>query len=366
MGRNEKNLIERWRNDPAWRHRWERIALWIFGGSEVIDIIEDLEYTPDGYLDLRGFPINSFVDIQEYTNLQRANLIQDSRGLISKKRFEKIDFSYADFSGRYIEKCKFFDCIFGNVKMLDIQEAQCSFRDCIFRKGIYGGFLGMGESRYKNVRFQSVKMHRTAMWWPDFEDCLFQDCNLKYTDFGGAHFKNVKFIGKVEDVWFRGKMPERYKSNCKWMPDIEERWDRVLPMEADFSEATLSNLTISDFCDLSEVILPSDGNCYLIPNLDAMRNDIGKRLKKEKKRLLEELLEYYLTERENQNMKIFCLNDVYREIQKDFAPEEQQESYDLCKAICNDLLNKGILTLGKIKEISQINLVLVDKRVSTE
>ena len=136
MGRNEKNLIERWRNDPAWRHRWERIALWIFGGSEVIDIIEDLEYTPDGYLDLRGFPINSFVDIQEYTNLQRANLIQDSRGLISKKRFEKIDFSYADFSGRYIEKCKFFDCIFGNVKMLDIQEAQCSFRDCIFRKGI--------------------------------------------------------------------------------------------------------------------------------------------------------------------------------------------------------------------------------------
>ena len=44
------------------------------------------------------------------------------------------------------------------------------------------------------------------MWWPDFEDCLFQDCNLKGTDFGGAHFKNVKFIGKIEGVWFRGKM----------------------------------------------------------------------------------------------------------------------------------------------------------------
>lgn len=212
--------------------------------------------------------------------------------------------------------------------------------------------MGLAESHYKNVQFQSVKMNRTQMWWTDFEDCLFSNCNLRGTDFGGSHFKNVKFIGKVEFVWFRGKMPDHYKSNCRWMPDIEERWDQVLPMEADFSEATLSDLTISDFCDLAEVILPSDGSCYLIPDLDAMRDDIGKRLKKEKKRLLERLLEYYLMKRENQNMKILCLNDVYREIQKDFAPEEQQESYDLCKEICNDLLNKGILTLGKIKEIS--------------
>lgn len=312
-----------------------------------------MEYTPDGYLDLRGFPMNTFVDIQEYTNLQRVvNLIQGARRLISQKRFEKIDFSHADFSGRYIEKCTFNDCIFGNVKMRDIGEEQCSFRDCIFREGFYDGFLGLGGSCYKNVRFQSVKMTRTDMWWPDFEDCLFQNCNLKYTDFGGAHFKNVKFTGKVEDVWFRGKKPEHYKSSCRWMPDIEERWDQVLPMETDFSEATLRNLTISDSCDLSEVILPSDGSCYLIPDLDAMRDDISKRLKKEKKRLLEELLEYDLTKRENQNMRILCLNDIHHDIQRDFAPEEQPESYALCKALCNDLLNKGILTLGKINEIS--------------
>ena len=45
-------------------------------------------------------------------------------------------------------------------------------------------------------------------------------------------------------------------------------------------------------------------------------------------------------------MEILCLNDVYREIREDFAPDEQQESYDLCKEVCNDLLNKNILTLG--------------------
>lgn len=344
----KKALLDRWKNDAIWKRKWEQIALWIFSENEVIDTVEDMEYTPDGYLDLRGFPINLFIDIQEYTNFQRADLIQKIRGLISNKRFEKIDFSYADFSRRYIKKCKFYDCIFDNVKMPDIHEEQCSFRDCIFRKGSYGGALGLGESHYKNVQFHSVKMNRTQIWWPNFEDCLFSNCNLRGTDFGGSHFKNVKFIGKVEDVWFKGKMSDDYKSNCKWMPDIEERWDQVFPMEADFSEATLSYLTISDFCDLSEVVLPSDGSCYLIPDLNAMRDDIGKRLKKEKKRLLERLLDYYLMERENQNMKILCLNDIYREIQKDFAPEEQQESYDLCKEICNDLLSKGILTLGKL------------------
>ncbi len=347
MGRNEKKLIERWRDDPVWKLRWERIALWLFSENEEIDAVEDMEYTPDGYLDLRGFPINSFVDIQEYTNLQRADLIQESRGLISQKRFEKIDFSYADFSGRYIEKCKFYDCIFDNVKMLDIGEEQCSFRDCIFRKGIYSGGLGLGESHYKNVQFQSVKMNSARIWWPDFEDCLFENCNLRSTDFGGAHFRNVKFVGKVDNVWFRGKMPDRYKENCRWRPEIDERWDQVLPMEVDFSEATLSDLTISDWCDLSEVVLPSDGSCYLIPNLDAMRADISERLKKGKKRLLERFLDYYLMDGYDNVMGILCLNDVYREIQKDFAPEEQQESYDLCKEVCDDLLARGILSRGK-------------------
>lgn len=139
-----------------------------------------------------------------------------------------------------MRKCEFYDCIFDNVKMLNIREAQCSFRDCIFRKGIYRGFLGSGESHYKNVQFQSVKMHGTQMWWPNFENCLFQNCNLRGTDFGGAHFKNVKFVGKVDNVWFRGKVPDRYKEDCRWRPEIDERWEQVFPMEVDFSEAMLS------------------------------------------------------------------------------------------------------------------------------
>lgn len=341
-----KKIIERWKNDPIWKQRWERIALWIFSENEIIDTVEDMEYTSNGYLDLRGFPLNVFIAIQEYTNLQRNELLQDSGGAIANKRFEKVDFSYADLGGRVIEECKFYDCVFENTMMRDIAETKNVFVNCVFRKGIFGGFLGMGESDYKNVLFQSVKMHRTQMWWPNFENCLFHDCNLRGTDFGGAHFKNVKFVGKIEGVWFRGKRPDRYKENCKWRPEIDERWDQIFPMESDFSEATLSDLTISDSCDLSEVILPSDGSCYLVPDLDAARVDINMRLKKEENRLLKRMLEYYFMKMENQNMEILCLNDVYREIRKEFAPEEQQENFDLCKEVCNDLLNKKILTLG--------------------
>lgn len=78
-----KKIIERWKNDPVWKQRWERIALWIFSENEIIDTVEDMEYTSNGYLDLRGFPLNVFIAIQEYTNLQRNELLQDSGGLIS-------------------------------------------------------------------------------------------------------------------------------------------------------------------------------------------------------------------------------------------------------------------------------------------
>lgn len=40
-------------------------------------------------------------------------------------------------------------------------------------------------------------------------------------------------------------MSDRYKVNRRWRPEIDERWDQVFPMEVDFSEATLSDLTIS-------------------------------------------------------------------------------------------------------------------------
>ena len=82
-----KKIIERWRNDPAWKLRWERIALWIFREDEIIDTAEDMEFTSNGYLVLRGSPFNAFIAVQEYTNFQRDELLQNSGGPIANKRF---------------------------------------------------------------------------------------------------------------------------------------------------------------------------------------------------------------------------------------------------------------------------------------
>lgn len=333
---SKASLVERWKSDAKWKQRWEHIARWLFGNNEAMDMAEEMEYTSDGYLDLRGFPM----DWEPKRDRQRPDLLQDARGVIINKIFERVDFSYANFNSRYMIKCKFRNCIFDNTMMHNITEKQCSFIDCIFRKGVYGGFLGLGESEYKNVQFLSVKMYKTWMCWPDFEDCLFHNCNLKATDFGGSHFKNVKFVGKVEDVWFRGKYEcpkqgEYYESKY-------ERWNKIVPMEVDFSEAELSYIGVEDCCDLSRIILPNDGSCYIINNIQNMRTALEDN--KKISNISNILLRFHLRDREGKG--ILCLVDVYKYIEKYVEPEEQKEIYNLCKEACNDLLNKGILTLG--------------------
>ena len=49
------NLIKRWENDSVWKCRWEHIVSWLFGKNEENNWLNELEYTSDGYWDLRGF-----------------------------------------------------------------------------------------------------------------------------------------------------------------------------------------------------------------------------------------------------------------------------------------------------------------------
>lgn len=78
--KTKKALMDRWKNDPIWKHKWEQIALWLISASEEFDKTEGMEYTSDGYLDLRGFPLNWDIDIQDYTDLSKIDLTQNSRG----------------------------------------------------------------------------------------------------------------------------------------------------------------------------------------------------------------------------------------------------------------------------------------------
>lgn len=103
------------------------------------------------------------------------------------------------------EKCRFVKCTFRYANLTNITEQECELIDCSFYKGRIKGFIGKWGSLYKGVVFEEVNLSGLLMHYPDFQDCEFENCNLKRTDFGGAVLENVKFTGAVGDTWFRGK-----------------------------------------------------------------------------------------------------------------------------------------------------------------
>ena len=338
----KNKLITRWKTELLWRYKWETITKWIFSSKEIMDEDKILEFTMGNNLDFRGYSLKAGRDFSEYSDMEYEDILQESKGLISNKKFINIDFSYADFSGRYFEKCEFKNCVFKYTNMRNINEEECKFSNCYFFKGYYNASIGLGESFYENIEFDSISISGSLMFWPNFKNCIFKNVKLKGVDFGGAHFENVKFIGKVEDVWFRGKK-EAYKKGRYWETKYE-RWNKINPMRVDFSDAVLSYITVSDYCDLSEVILPVDKSCYLINDIRKMRNYIENRLLESESDFLKLLLKLQISEKEGEKMSILCLNDLYNQIKKFIKKENQIDALKLWEEISTDLLKKNILS----------------------
>lgn len=115
-------------------------------------------------------------------------------------------------------------------------------------------------------------------------------------------------------------------------------------MRVDFSDAVLSYITVSDYCDLSEVILPVDKSCYLINDIREMRNYIENRLMESESDFLRLLLKLQISEKEGEKMSILCLNDLYNQIKKFIKKENQIDALKLWEEISTDLLKKNILS----------------------
>ena len=340
----KNKLIERWNKDDSWILRKVEIIEWILGEKSDLNKLNSYHSTPEGKLDFRGFSISPGFNSVSTANQMLENKVHRA-GTVENIIFENIDFSYANFENILFSKCKFIQCIFAHSRMISIHEEQCEFSNCTFKKGAISGWLGMGESIYRNVSFDSVKLVGINMSWPNFEKCQFVNCDLKRTDFGGSHFDGVKFIGKVEDVWFRGILKADEKNNRYWKSSYE-RWNTIKPMKVDFSDATLTYIDFSDYCDLSEVVLPKDGSCYLIQDVAVMRDCLENYKVAEKEInivLLDILLKYHLIKRAGEKMSILSLNDLNEQIKENILPEEQESAIKSWSTICEDLLKKDIL-----------------------
>jgi len=150
----KNKLTERWKNDSLWREKWE-IVMKCFLSSENIGKFDNSYYLPNGYLDLRGFDFNERVDFAKYTDKDYSSLIRETFGIIKKKKFENVDFSYVNLCERRMKNCQFINCIFNSSDFSGIQEFECQFINCNFYKGKFNGFIGVGQSLYKNVLFDS-------------------------------------------------------------------------------------------------------------------------------------------------------------------------------------------------------------------
>lgn len=300
--RKKKELIDRWETDPEWIDKRLEIQ------GELIDKSIEKDYVK---VDLRGI---KFAKTDKHVPW------------VEGKVFIEIDFSYADLSRCRFVKCKFLKCTFSYCTFRDITEKQCEFTDCIFFKGRMSGWIGGSESYYRNVIFKQINLGGLQVDYPDFENCIFENCNLKRVDFNGALIKDVKFIGEVSDVWFRGKSGTR---DLVIPQDMDkERAYKLNPMIADFSQAFLSYTLFTDGCDLTRAVLPKDGNHYLIEDICKVKEFVERfcsSLEEKEKNYFNIIKEVFLIQRKDETVKILNTVDWRNSMTKDESLKENAQ-----------------------------------------
>jgi len=340
----KNKLTERWKSDGLWKQKWETVMK-CFLGENKFEKLDKSYYLENGYLDLRGFDFGQRVDFKEYSDKDYSELSLKSLGVIRGIDFVNVDFSYADFSGRSINNCKFNNCIFNYSNFRGILEQQCEFFNCNFYKGTFGGFLGCGESLYKNVIFDGVNMKDTWMNLPNFEDCIFENCKLKEVHFKGSHFRRVKFNGKVAEIVLQPKTEE--PTSSIYYKSKYERWNAVNPMRIDFSEAELMDIRVWGECDFSNVILPADGNGYIVFNVAKAKKVIEefRDNNQTSEKFFNRLLKFgFYCAPQGTKVKILGLGDISLYMEEITDEEERQLALDNWMRLRDELLSKNLMT----------------------
>lgn len=307
----KKELIERWDSDPEWIDKRKEIQ------NALVNPADQKKYVKS---DLRGLKIS------------RDDM---SSPWIKGKVFEEIDFSYVDFSHCRIERCIFRNCLFQYTIFTNITEDRCEFSDCVFYKGKMNGWIGLWGSLYRNITFDRIKLSSIIMYYPDFENCQFINCNLKRTEFNGAILNHVEFVGLLSDAWFKG----RYIMSDITLPEYFDarRMYQLNPMVVDFSKAEITYCMFTDECDLTKVVLPKDGKHYLMEDIKKVKDYVNmfcENLKEDEKRYFRIIKAAYLYVHEREKMEILNLKDWLNSMIKNGAKEND------AKIILDKLINE--------------------------
>jgi hypothetical protein len=287
MGKlSKKYFIERWKTAEGQDQRRQIINCFI--NRKPIGKLPFIRRI-DGYYDLRG-------------------IYFDNKTVFKKAKITNVDFSYSVFDGVILDGCRIDGAIFEMCDCIRMLQYACHFNNCRFVKSkLSNSGFGIHGGRYDNILFEEVNFNGAIFFSPDFFRCVFKNCKMNGIDFSASHFDQVKFVGKLDDVWFRGESPR---------PDMQKQLKkrRLNPMVVDFSEAYLWFVTYSDNCDLSKVILPKDGQHYLIGDVRGviqwLEGEVAKIDDLNTRKFVEKFIVLYKHHTVKQDMLILNLKEV--------------------------------------------------------
>jgi len=243
-----RKIKSRWLDDAGQKHV-SRIHEIISQGGDIPATISPFPEV-DNLIDLRGFPFKFAFNIKSC-------------------KFKNTDLSYCSLENGWIEKSHFINIRFDDAILENLSDHGNSFEQVSFARSILtGSVLGYNGSKYIKCKYYRALLIGAGSIRAEFNYCIFDHCIIKGVDFNATSFENCKFIGKVVDVWFHGGFP-REPLGYKWaygFPTREEKYGKPRKnrmLNVDFSEAELWDLTLSDGCDLSTIILPKKGNYRL-------------------------------------------------------------------------------------------------------
>lgn len=207
------------------------------------------------------------LDKQRYVDLSRQRI--DSSILADKYircNFSESSFAYSN-TIYWIENKTFVDSVFHRTIFGAIAEHGNQFYDCVFESiNFKEAVLGYDASEYNNCIFKNVTFG--AFIKPQFKECKFIDCDFCNVDFQASSFENCTFVGTLSNTWFRGNFP------TDSMKKEFGRAKQNTMNNVSFEGATLHDVTFSDDCDLSTVLLPKQGRYLFFDNWDEQLNTI--------------------------------------------------------------------------------------------
>lgn len=191
----------------------------------------------------------------------------DKKRVISKKKFEHLDFSFIDIVNTEWRNCSFLKCgfdsivfkrnVFINCRFIDVVFSGCIFTDCQMAVN-----SGKQSGIFENVQFDNCQITRTDFNFPLIKNCRFLNNIYTETDFDGSRFYHSSFEGEMDTVEFRGYS---VLANAGGIFSRVEPRKFKNPMEqVDFSQARFRYVNFSNGINLSACRFPDDGHGFLI------------------------------------------------------------------------------------------------------